>query len=357
VGDLAGWTPPQDRDVWFSVNPVGRHVRYGRGAERDVARVRAIFADLDVKPGKQFDALDDCHDAARLLAECLNAGPVALVESGHGLQPIWRVASPRGDSNVIDRDRSRDEWKAIYQRWGAVVQQAARDALWSPDGAQNMRTIDNVFNLDRVLRCPGSINWKNADEPVPVRSRLLTDRGRVVASELVARMDRDAVRPLATVRPTTVSVRTSWGEATEWVRQQHGAETELEHLQEQPRHQVLAAYLDPVPLVRVIADGDGGAHATMRDKILHAVYSAQEGRAGLVLALNNIGNAYLEVMEARASGEMAGDARSAATAMREIEGAVVGAVAKARGRVVTRGVGRQPRRPTRPHRPRRERSA
>lgn len=71
-------------------------------------------------------------------------------------------------------------------------------------------------------------------------------------------------------------------------------------------------------------------------KVLHAVYAAQEGRAGLVVALHNICVAYLEVMERRASGELTGDVRDAATATIEWQSAVRGAVAKARGRKVPR---------------------
>ena len=155
VSALADWSPPTDRDVWFGVNPVGRPVRYGRGTEADITRVRTLFADLDVKPGKQFDTLDQCRRATRFLADDLGVAPVAVIVSGHGLQPLWRIGSPRGDSNVADRDRTRDEWKTIYGRWGAVVQAAAREAMWSPDSAQNLRTIDNVYDLSRVLRCLG----------------------------------------------------------------------------------------------------------------------------------------------------------------------------------------------------------
>lgn len=353
VADLAGWCPPQDRNVWFGVNPVGRHVRQGRkGGEADVTRVRALFADLDVKPGNSLDTLDQCVTAAWALTEYLGAVPVAMVESGHGLQPIWRVGSPRGDRNIIDRDRTRDEFRETWWRFGAVAQGAARDAVWSPDGAHNTRTIDGVFNLDRVLRCPGSVNWKNPDAPVPVRTRLYGG-GRVYLRELVARLDRDGVRPLAAVRPTTVAVETSWGEATEWVMRQPDADLDLAELRRLPASRVMGGYLDSDELVRVIAGGDGGAHATMRNKVLHAVYSAQEGRAGLVVALNNIGSAYLEVMEARARGELAGDVRPLSVAVREIEAAVAGAVAKARGRATVRVAGRQPRRSIRPRRPRR----
>ena len=49
-------------------------------------------------------------------------------------------------------------------------------------------------------------------------------------------------------------------------------------------------------------------------------------------ALHNLGEAYLSVMEARARGELAGEARDAATATRDWANAVRGAVAKARAR-------------------------
>lgn len=332
VRDLAGWSPPQDRNVWFGVNPVGWHVQYGRGTEADITRVRALFADLDVKPGKCLDTLDRCYAASRTLADWLDTEPVTLIESGHGLQPLWRVGSPPGDSNVVDRDRTRDECREICWRFGTVAQNAARTAMWSPDGAHNDRTIDGVFNLDRILRCPGSTNWKDPDNPAPVRTQLLDPGQRVLLRELVARLNRDNVQPLTAVRPTIVGRPTNWGEATGWVNAQPGANTDLVELQRLPRGRVLGAYMDPVALVDVLATGDEGAHKTMIRKVQHAVFAAQEGRAGLVVALNNIGNAYLEVMEARASGELAGEARDEATAVRELERAVRGAVGKARAR-------------------------
>lgn len=336
VGDLAGWSPPQDRDVWFGVNPVGRPVRYGRGTEADITRVHTLFADFDVKYGKQFDKLDQCYTAARSLADYLSAEPVALVESGHGLQPLWRIGSPIGDSNVVDRDRTRDEWKTTYQRWGTMVHQAARDAMWSPDGAQNLRTIDNVFDLSRVMRCPGSINWKNPDNPVPVRTRVFDHRGCVRASRLVAGRDRDNVSPLAMVRPVAARVQTSFGEADTWIHEQPGATTELAELRQLPRGALLWQYLDVAELVQVLGGAADGAHLTMATKVQHAVYAAQEGRAGLVVALNNIADAYAELMEARLRGEMAGEVRSAGAVAEDFQRAVVGAVAKARGRPTPR---------------------
>jgi hypothetical protein len=326
VHDLAGWTAPQDRNVWWGVNPVGRHVRYGRGGEADITRVRTLFADLDVKPGKNLDTLDQCYTAARTIKDYLGVWPVALIESGHGLQPLWRVGSPPGDSNVIDRDRSRDECREICWRFGAIAQEAARSAM-----SLEHRTIDGVFNLDRILRCPGSVNWKNPDDPVPVRTAVYPTAGRILLRNLVARLDRDGIQPLARIAPTLIALPTSFGEADQWINEQPGATLDVAEMHELPRSRVLWQYLDAGELVRIIGEGDE-AHATMRDKVMYAVYAAQEGRAGLVLALHNIGDAYLSVMEARARGELPGEARDAVTATREWANAVRGAVARARGR-------------------------
>ena len=54
---------------------VGPHVRYGRGPEADIARVRALFADLDVKPGKQFDTIDAVRRGFRDAWEYLGVAP------------------------------------------------------------------------------------------------------------------------------------------------------------------------------------------------------------------------------------------------------------------------------------------
>lgn len=244
VADLEGWSPPQDRDVWFGVNPVGRQVRYGRGSEADVSRVRALFADLDVKPGKQFDAIWQCQDAARLLRERINVWPVAVIRSGHGLQPLWRLGSVRGDSNVVDRDRSREEFKTIYQRWGSMVQAAAREAIGRCEDGAQPRSIDNVFELSRVLRCPGSVNWKEPDNPVLVRTELFDCAGKVHVRVLLRGMDADKVGLLAPVRDVGARVATSLAEADTWITEQPGAGLDIVELLPMPRSAVLWEYLD-----------------------------------------------------------------------------------------------------------------
>ncbi|MFG1933031.1 hypothetical protein ACGFK1_20665 [Mycobacterium sp. NPDC048908] len=294
--------------------------------------MRTLFADLDIKPGKCLDTLDQCYATAWELSDYLDAKPVAMVESGHGLQPLWRVGSPPGDSNVIDRDWTRDEFRETWWRFGSIAQDAARNAMWLPDQSHTTRAIDGIYNIDRLLRCPGSINWKYPDAPVPVQTQMYA-AARVSLRDLVGRLDRDNVQPLKRTKAIVMGVPTDFGEAETWIHEQPGATLDQAELQQMPRSKVLHEYLDPVALVRVLDSGDG-AHRTMIAKVLHAVYAAQEGRAGLVVALHNIGEAYLSTMEARAAGEMVGDVRDPATATTEWANAVRSAVSKARGRVV-----------------------
>jgi hypothetical protein len=137
--------------------------------------------------------------------------------------------------------------------------------------------------------------------------------GRVRVRDLVKRLDRDNVQPLKRTKAIVAGVPTDFREAETWIHEQPGATLDLAELQRMPGGKVLHAYLDPAALARVL-DGGDGAHRTMVAKVLHAVYAAQEGRAGLVVALHNIGEAYLRVMESRESGEMVGDVRDPATA-------------------------------------------
>jgi len=234
------------------------------------------------------------------------------------LQPLWHVASPRGDSNVVDRDRSRDEFRKTWWRFGAVAQDAVRTVTESPT-----RTIDSVYNIDRVLRCPGSVNWKYHLAPIPVRTHMYSGGGRIYMRDLVARLDRNGVAPLKSVSPLIVGIPTSLGDADEWINEQYGATLDLHEL----KGTALLRYGDVGALVAAMAEGE--AHTTMRDKVQHAVYAAQEGHAGLVLALNNLRDAYVEVMERRERGELDGEVRDGD---REWANAVIGAVAKARAR-------------------------
>lgn len=151
---------PDDVDVYFGVNPISgpARERQGRGAEGDVMRVSALYADLDIKPGA-------CRDRATAeaiiaeLSEIVGMRPSAITHSGNGLHPYWPISD-----GAVNGDTAAA--KARATRWGRLVRAVARK-----HGAK----ADSVFDLARVLRAPGSNNCKGAD-PIPVRC--YTDTGR-----------------------------------------------------------------------------------------------------------------------------------------------------------------------------------
>ena len=139
-------------NLWFSVNALGEVPR-GRGKESDVIRLAALIADLDFKKGGCGD-LVTAYAIIAAISEALGEDPVAITHSGHGLQPYWavEVASALGLTNT--------EAKRLLDRFKALVQKVAADHGCG---------VDAVFDLARVLRLPGSVNYKDPENPVPVR--------------------------------------------------------------------------------------------------------------------------------------------------------------------------------------------
>jgi len=140
--------------VWFTPNATVGPARsnQGRGREREVTRLVALYADLDVKPGV-FDDIAQAWEFIAVLSAIIGTRPTAVIFSGHGLQPIW----------VIEDGLLGDEvqWARAYRlirRFGRLCTSAARSFC----GAN----LDNVFNMDRLLRVPGTLNLKEPGDPV-----------------------------------------------------------------------------------------------------------------------------------------------------------------------------------------------
>lgn len=332
VRELDDWSIPRDRDVWFGVNPIAKSVTRGRGTEIDVTRVRVLFADLDIKEGS-LETIDECREVVDRLSRLLGTPPAALVESGHGLQPYWRLASPprrttRIADDVVEGDPrwSRQEWREVYARWGGLVQQSVHQVRRSA-------RIDNVYDLSRVLRCPGSVNHKS--DPVEVVTRLYSSAKPVGRSRLLKVLDSRGARPLAPIAPLAAKVPTSVAEAVDWINAQPGAQATVEEMRELGPHRSMLSCLDRAALVQSFiagVDDEASAHNLMRNRVQFVVLSSTENRAGLAVALEIIKSAYLEAMRLRREGRAPGEARSEPVARSDFYRAVVGAVARARGR-------------------------
>lgn len=169
--------PPAN--TWFSVCPLDPEKEAAlslgqRNSEATAARVPVLWADLDVKPGG-LASFDQCREVIAKVSESLgNRQPVAIVSTGHGLQPFWGVDG--GD----DVPRAA----ALLRRFGLLVKAAAGEMGGS---------ADSVFDLARILRVPGTWNVKDPENPLPVTVEFTEDEGyepeSIDLDELALRLD------------------------------------------------------------------------------------------------------------------------------------------------------------------------
>lgn len=135
ASDLALQLSDDGWDSYFGVLPRRVH---GDGTGGNIAPVtRTLWADLDDKVhGTKADTL-------RALVK-FNLCPSVVVDSGHGYHAYWRLAS------IVHFQEAR------YMMVGLAKQLKG----------------DHVYDNARILRVPGTTNWKDIDKPMPVRAIL-----------------------------------------------------------------------------------------------------------------------------------------------------------------------------------------
>lgn len=124
-----------------------------RGDVNDIVRLNALWADLDYKDSGINDE-DTAMAVIESLSAIIGANPCAIVHSGHGLQPYWAIE----DGEIDDFNRSKVA--GISRRFGQLIQRVAEI-----HGGK----VDNVSDLPRVLRAPGTVNHKDSTNPVEVK--------------------------------------------------------------------------------------------------------------------------------------------------------------------------------------------
>src|SRR5262249_18734010 len=131
------------RNLYYSVNPT-RKALASKAKKADIAAVEYLLADLDPADGETSEAAK-----ARYLGQ-LNGSfeprPTAIVDSGNGIQCLWKLANP-----IV-----LPEEEAVRKAIIADVE-ARSAALMVRLGAK-----PGTQNIDRILRLPGTINLPNA---------------------------------------------------------------------------------------------------------------------------------------------------------------------------------------------------
>ena len=122
-------------DVYVGVCPRVAPEGPGRKLGKDaIEQVGAVWVDLDSKvPGSCKEILDNCD---------------IVVSTGNGWHGYKILTSPKLCKSA--RERTTMEYR---------IRDFADKLLPG---------TDNVSNLDRILRVPGTLNWKNPDEPKAV---------------------------------------------------------------------------------------------------------------------------------------------------------------------------------------------
>lgn len=126
--------------------------RRTRGKAKDVQAITCFWADLDF--GKKGAPPD--KKGARFLASEIGREPSIVVHSGHGLQCFWKF----NQTLIFADDHEREDAADRTVGWIDTLQQLANAYNWH---------IDPVGDLSRVMRVPGTTNWKNPEEPLPVK--------------------------------------------------------------------------------------------------------------------------------------------------------------------------------------------
>ncbi len=160
-GQLNAITANQPANVWAGAGLLRGGSVSGRGTAADAVETPAIFVDLDVEPGK-VPSLAVAEAIIDELSGLLGAQPAAVVASGHGLQPWWRLEDEDGVSSWgEDDDAARLRMAAALRGFGRLVALVA---------ARHDARVDNVYEIARVMRLPfpNGGNFKVQGAPAPV---------------------------------------------------------------------------------------------------------------------------------------------------------------------------------------------
>jgi hypothetical protein len=177
------WTLPDKRSRWFrdvdaaaaAVEPLSRHDVYvGVGlASRDygpshrcpseeIAGLVGFWADLDLRSdAHKKNALPaTIQDALTIIPDLIP--PTIVVSTGNGAHAWWLFKEP-----YIFDDEERKQAASLVARWHTLLRLNAASRGWA---------FDRLSDLARVLRVPGTTNFKDPNNPKPVTVHSTSDR-------------------------------------------------------------------------------------------------------------------------------------------------------------------------------------
>ena len=139
-----------ENNVWFEINPSSVN---GRATARDIDQLAAVYIDIDYKD-TGAGSVKAAREFVQFISDLIGVGPTATIYSGHGIQPYWAIEDDHVDNALAS---------GVLNRWGLFCKFL---------GASQGIALDSVFDLPRIFRVPGSRNFKDVSNPVPVMTML-----------------------------------------------------------------------------------------------------------------------------------------------------------------------------------------
>ncbi|HPL08943.1 MAG TPA: hypothetical protein PLB20_09160, partial [Clostridia bacterium] len=144
-------------NTYFSVWPRWGDIPNGvRGGSEDTVYATCLFADYDVAgPAHKDKNLPPSKEVVLEHLKSLEKPPTVIIDTGYGLDPFWIYKEPV----PIKDDTTRERVSGILSGYGRHLTRLCKEQGWA---------LDNVFDTARMLRAPGSNNFK-LESPVPCR--------------------------------------------------------------------------------------------------------------------------------------------------------------------------------------------
>lgn len=129
---------------------------WNRCDKLNVSSLGCLWADIDV--GSEGHAKKTypptIEDVVSLFASSFPV-PSMIVSTGHGIHAYWLLKERFATSKATDNAAAAE----LSERWQGWLSEVMKKKGWA---------LDSTFDLARVLRVPGTMNYKDKEHPLPV---------------------------------------------------------------------------------------------------------------------------------------------------------------------------------------------
>lgn len=153
-------------NIYFTVNPLVRPMEgaNSKAKKADVRGMAWLHVDVDPRPGEPL--VSERERALRVLQNYVPP-PTVIVDSGGGYQGFWRLTEEQPINGNIPRAEELEAYNLQIEL--------------------TLTSQSQCFNVDRIMRLPGTINW-----PTEKKRK----KGRMPAPATVAEANWERVYPL-----------------------------------------------------------------------------------------------------------------------------------------------------------------